>query len=335
METRASHLLIGTFVLITVAALLGFVLWLAKVDIDREFVFYHIVFDEAVTGLTVGGPVRYNDIPVGTVAAIEIHPEDPAQVRVLARIGAETPIRADTVAKLELQGITGLSFVQLTGGTVGADILQPGPDGEPALIASERSAIAELFAGAPDLISRVTVLVSDVNKLVSPENRRAFSNILASFDEISGRLAKRGPEIEMLIVELVEAADRLGEATEQVNAVMRSGQNLVESADATLAVTRGTLATADDVLENDARAALQQIAAAGTRFETVGRELETLIADNREGLTAFADDGLVEFTRFIEEARLLVAASTRLIEDLQKDPRQFLFGGQDGGFEAQ
>jgi len=335
METRASYLLIGSFVIVAVVALLGFVLWLAKVDIDKEFAFYHIVFDEAVTGLTVGGPVRYNGIPVGTVTTIEIDPHDPAKVRVLARIDAQTPIRADTIAKLELQGITGIAFVQLSGGTTGAEILRPGPDGEPAVIRSQRSAFAELFAGAPDLINRAAMLVSDVNELVSPANRQAVANILTHFEDLSGRFADRGPEIEQLVVNLTEASAKLGEATDQINTVMRSAGRMIESAEATMSVARGTLVTADDVIDNEARQALQDIAVAGAQFEKVGRELETLIADNREGLTAFTEDGLVEFTRFLEEARLLVAASTRLIEDLNKDPRQFLFGGQEGGFEAQ
>ena len=72
METRANHLLIGSFVLIVIGVAFGFLIWLAKVDIDREFVQYHVYFEESVAGLSVGGDVRFNGIPVGTVAEIKI-----------------------------------------------------------------------------------------------------------------------------------------------------------------------------------------------------------------------------------------------------------------------
>jgi phospholipid/cholesterol/gamma-HCH transport system substrate-binding protein len=66
----------------------------------------------------------------------------------------------------------------------------------------------------------------------------------------------------------------------------------------------------------------------------VAARLDGLIAKNEESLGAFAGDGLVEFTRFIEEARQLVASSSRLIENLESDPTRFLLGGQKGGVEV-
>ena len=116
METRANHVVIGSFVLVVVIGLFGFVLWLAKIEIDQEFAYYRVTFVEAVSGLSLGGDVRYNGIPVGAVTAIEIARDDPSKVQVTLEVARETPVRADTVAKLELQGITGVAFIQLGGG---------------------------------------------------------------------------------------------------------------------------------------------------------------------------------------------------------------------------
>ncbi|MBT3372498.1 MAG: MCE family protein [Rhodospirillaceae bacterium] len=327
METRANHVVIGSFVLVVVIGLFGFVLWLAKIEIDQEFAYYRVTFVEAVSGLSLGGDVRYNGIPVGAVTAIEIARDDPSKVQVTLEVARETPVRADTVAKLELQGITGVAFIQLGGGSAAAGPPKPGPNGELPLLRSERSAIQAFFAGAPELINRAIILVEAVTKLANEDNREAFGNILTNMDDLSSRLAKRGPELEQMLGDLQQIAG-------QTNQLMGRLNSLIDGADATLSVARGTLSAADSLMEGELRQTLSDLSAASQQFEAVGKELHTLVADNRQGLTAFSNDGLLELTRFLEEARVLISSASLLIEDLQSDPAQFLFGDQGGGFEA-
>ena len=327
METRANHVVIGSFVLVVVIGLFGFVLWLAKIEIDQEFAYYRVPFVEAVSGLSLGGDVRYNGIPVGAVTAIEIARDDPSKVQVTLEVARETPVRADTVAKLELQGITGVAFIQLGGGSAAAGPPKPGPNGELPLLRSERSAIQAFFAGAPELINRAIILVEAVTKLANEDNREAFGNILTNMDDLSSRLAKRGPELEQMLGDLQQIAG-------QTNQLMGRLNSLIDGADATLSVARGTLSAADSLMEGELRQTLSDLSAASQQFEAVGKELHTLVADNRQGLTAFSNDGLLELTRFLEEARVLISSASLLIEDLQSDPAQFLFGDQGGGFEA-
>ncbi len=328
METRANHVVIGSFVLIVVLGLFGFVLWLAKIEIDQEFSYYQVKFEEAVSGLPLGGDVRYSGIPVGAVTAIEIAKDDPAKVLVTLEVARDTPVRADTVAKLELQGITGVAFIQLRGGTAAAGPPRPGLKGALPQLQSERSAIQAFFAGAPELINRAIVLVDAVTKLVNEDNRVAFGKILTNVEDLSGRLANRGPELEQMLVDVQQIAGKTNELMGRLN-------SLIDGADATLSVARGTLSTADGLMEGELRQTLSDLSAASKEFEAVGKELNTLVVDNRQGLTAFSNDGLLELTRFLEEARVLISSATLLIEDLQSDPAQFLFGGQGGGFEAE
>ena len=328
METRANHVVIGAFVLAIVIGLFGFVLWLAKIEIDQQYSYFNVTFEEAVSGLSIGGDVRYSGIPVGTVTGIKIDHDDPGRVQVLLEVDHDTPVKADTVAKLELQGITGVAFIQLSGGTAAAGPPKPGPNGEPPVLQSERSAIQAFFAGAPALIHRTIVLVDALSELVNKRNSDAIGQILANVDSLSTRLAKRGPELEQMLGDLQQVAAQTSELMARMNA-------LIDSADATLSVARGSLSTADDLMEGDVRQTLVALQAAATEFEAVGKDLRTLVAENREGLNAFTTDGLLELTRFLEESRFLIASASRLIEDLQSDPAQFLFGDQQGGFEAE
>jgi phospholipid/cholesterol/gamma-HCH transport system substrate-binding protein len=74
---------------------------------------------EAVTGLSVGSPVQYNGIAVGSITKLSLAPDDPRQVIADVRIESNTPIKTDTRAKLGITSLTGPTVIQLSGGTPG------------------------------------------------------------------------------------------------------------------------------------------------------------------------------------------------------------------------
>ena len=117
METKANYVLIGAFTLITGLALLAFGLWAAKYSSDRTWQEYRVVFREAVTGLSVGSPVQYNGIAVGSITELNLVPDDPRQVVARIRLNSNTPVKTDTRAKLAITSLTGPSIIQLSGGT--------------------------------------------------------------------------------------------------------------------------------------------------------------------------------------------------------------------------
>ena len=191
METRASHLLVGSFVLLVSAAIFLFALWLAKIQIDRETAYYDIFFEDSVAGLGVGGDVRYRGTEVGSVAEIGIHPDDPGRVRVTVQIGSETPIREGDKASLQLQGITGVLFVNIEGASAADAKIRPRKRRPWPEIPSEPSPIAQLFEGAPDLITRAAVATERISDVVNDENRQMMAEILRDVKSLTGALAAR------------------------------------------------------------------------------------------------------------------------------------------------
>jgi phospholipid/cholesterol/gamma-HCH transport system substrate-binding protein len=227
------------------------------------------------------------------------------------------------LASLEFQGITGVVYVQLSGGSASAPLLkETTPEGQLPIIAFRRSAIQELFEGAPELIARSLVLLESLNAFAGPENQQNFSTLLANASDLSGRLAGRGEEIERIIVNADRMAADLQATVAQLNRLVGRLANVADGADATLSVARGAMGAVDQTVEEIGRTAQS--------IDRLTREFETLITANREPLEVFASHGLVEFTRFIEEARLLVASATRFVDDLQANPAQFLLGRQKG-----
>ena len=144
MEIRASYVVVGAVVLALLAGLVAFSLWLVDAGVDRNLARYEIAFAGSVSGLPEGGQVLYRGIPVGRVADIRIDPTNVENVLVTVEIDRETPIKEDTVATLEFQGLTGIAYVQLRGGTQQSARLDPNAAAPPR-IRSRPSTLERVF----------------------------------------------------------------------------------------------------------------------------------------------------------------------------------------------
>ncbi len=113
MEREANYAAVGAFVL--VVALIGalFVYWYSDTREHRDYNRYEIYFNGSVSGLERGAAVRYLGVGVGRVYDMRIDPRDSSRVEVIVDIDARTPISAHTVAELNLQGVTGLLYIDL------------------------------------------------------------------------------------------------------------------------------------------------------------------------------------------------------------------------------
>jgi phospholipid/cholesterol/gamma-HCH transport system substrate-binding protein len=340
MENRANYVLVGSFVLLVVFGLFGFVIWLAKLEVDREFARYTIYFDGSVSGLSSASNVLYNGIPVGTVDSISIDPNNPQRVRVTVDIASDTPVKKDSVAELQAQGITGVSLVALTGGSAGSPALVEVPPGERyPVIDSRPSQFQRLFQGAPDLIARGVELLEQTKKLVSDENIRSLSSILVDVETLSGELSDRTGDIASILDNVERTSSEMRKAAVSLNSLVESLDaqvvTLSESADATLAVVRGAVTTADGVVENDLRILIEDLRNTATSVTQVSQGLNSIVQDTRQPIADFSAQGLYEFSGLIADMRALMGDLSRLTTQIESDPAQFLFGDAQRGFEAE
>lgn len=339
METRANYLLIGGFVLATLAALIAFVIWMAKVEIEGEFTQYAVYFEGSVSGLSTAGDVRFKGIPVGAVKEISIDPINPERIRVIIEVDSSTPVKEDTVAQLELQGITGVSYVQLTGGSMDSPRLQRRGDQVLPTITSKPSQFEELFAGAPELINRLMILIGEATKIFNKQNRRAMSDTLQNLAVLSSSLAARTYEIDQIIANLSDTSQEMRLASRQFNIAIESGfsdfERITDSADATMLAVRGVATSADEIVKNDLRSLFNELRRTNKAFGDLGDELNAVMIDNRDTVTDFLGEGLYEFSRLVTEMRLMVGNLTRVTNRIESDPAKFIFGDSSQGFEAE
>ncbi len=187
METKANFVLVGVMTLLAMVSALGFALWLAKVQLDRSYATYDILFD-SVSGLARGSPVRFNGVDVGQVVDIALSRSDPSLVRVRIEVSADTPVRRGTVARRESQGVTGVSFVGLEGGQPDGERLERDPETGYPVIPSEPSVVEGLIEDAPDLLNEAIALLRDIKAFTSDENRAAVARILKNVDGATAKL---------------------------------------------------------------------------------------------------------------------------------------------------
>ena len=316
METRANNLLVGSFVLVILAGTTVFFLWLAKFQFDVEFTRYDIRFAGSVSGLKVGSSVELNGILVGEVIDIGIDPERVENVVVTIEVPSATPVRENTLASLQIKGLTGGVSIQLAGGTQDSPPLKPTGGDKRAVIASQASSLEQFLESAPELLESLQLLVGRASALLSEDNQAAFAQSLKNVSALTGALAARTDDIETLF--------------------SSASQTMVNLRDASIALktTADTINTT--VTRNEPEVAglvadLRKSAKTMTRFST---ELEAMVAENREPLRDFTGEGLYELTNFLSEARALIDGLNRVTTQVERDPARFIFGNQQQGYET-
>ncbi|MEN2975837.1 MlaD family protein [Tistrella bauzanensis] len=329
METRANHLIVGSFVLALLIGLVGFVLWLAGSGNDRAVTRYDIFFAQAITGLRTGDPVSYRGIPVGQISEIRIAPGDADRILVTADIDRGTPISPNTVATLALRGITGGAYVLLdtdeSGALASTSVTGESPEGHP-VIPSKASRIDQIIAGAPDLITRAITLLDQANEVFGPENRAMISATLSDLKTVSGAIAKNPERLDQIMADAQATMAEARAAAERFDGMMTSLQGTAGNLDTELKATLTELRSAVGAIDKGSAALMDELR--GTN-----RNLNSLIDENRTPINDFTSNGLYELTSLLAEARSLVTTLNSLAVQIERDPQRFLLGGQQQGYQ--
>lgn len=213
MEPNKNYLLVGTFVLSVVAAVFLFTLWVTKSSDGRNDRFYLIRYAESVSGLSVGSPVKFRGVDVGKVENIDIDRQNPNLIRVQVRITKSAPVKIDTVASLKLQGITGTSFVELSGGSPQVPDLLPTEDGELPEIPAESTGINAIVNRLPELVDKTNQVVGQAGQLLNEENLRLVNETLTSWRNMSAALEAQSGQMAELVTRSNRVMGNLDEAT--------------------------------------------------------------------------------------------------------------------------
>ena len=179
MERDARYGAVGAFVLVVIAMATVFVLWYTNARERREYVRYEVYFQGSVSGLNEGSTVRYLGVNVGVVSRIRIDHRDATRVQVLIDVDATTPVNRGTVARLSLQGVTGLLFIDLSQSTTDVRAtLRDVPSERYPVIPSVASDLEAFLSGLPALVTDVRHVTDRLNRLLADENLQSIADTL-------------------------------------------------------------------------------------------------------------------------------------------------------------
>ena len=301
METRARHVLIGLFtVLATVLALL-FTLWLSQQS-ERDFHFYDIAFEEAVTGLSRGSTVEFNGIRVGDVIDLRIDDKNPRNVYARVRVESTAPVRTDTKATLVPVGITGTSLIRLTSGEdpnsqplVSTDVTIP-------TIMATPSPMSKLLAGGEDVLYNFNELLIGARNLFSQENVASLSRTLAQLEQTTAALADKESGVNLAIANFSKASAEADRAFSEMQKLMKSG---------------------DQLANGELKQSLERANAAMASFEISMGTLESMVKDNRGAIDSGAR-GVAQLGPTMTELRSTLSSVQGVVRQLDNDPAGYL-----------
>jgi phospholipid/cholesterol/gamma-HCH transport system substrate-binding protein len=302
METKVNYTLVGAFVIGMGALLIAGILWLASGGgFQKSYDLYIARVDESVAGLSVSAPVKYRGVDVGKVKEISLDPGNPELVRLVFAIERGTPVKEDTEAVLKTQGLTGIAYVELSGGSSDSPALRAKMAGGYPEIRTKPSLSARLENVLTTVLAKLDSTSDSVNRILSDENLAAFKSTLADLSVLSRTLAARKDTIDAGIANASRTFDNSARITARLNTELGPMlERVARSADAVRKMSEET----------------------GQAASSAGRAADSIGSDVKR----FSADTLPELQRLMGELSVLTVALRRFIHETERNPRGFLFG---------
>ena len=310
MEPKVNYTVVGLFIALLGAATVAGVLWLSRTDYRGVYDRYYTFMTESVSGLSRDSYVRYHGVEVGRVKEIVLDPKNPEQVRIALDLVRGTPVKEDTVAVLESQGLTGITTVDLLGGSRSSPPLSakagenyPIIKSQPSFYAQLSQNLSRLMANEqlPALLTNLNSLTQDARAALDAQSRADLKRTLNALAQVTQAVALHRAELANSIAQSEAAAhrfaalgkkldDQLPELLSQASANMRSLQHMTD-----------------------------EVARAGAAM--------TLTLDgSRPDIAQFTGQTLAETGLLVTELRQLTATLQQLASELERQPNAMIFG---------
>ena len=294
METRANYTLIGAFTLAVVLGAFLFIFWFSGgVNKQAGRDQYRIVFTSSVSGLTRGSQVLFNGLKVGEVVNIDLAP-DPSEVFAMIEVDRRTPVKIDTRARLEYQGLTGVGSIALSGGSAGAERLE-----------AKKGGIAEIRADRSDfqnIVETLQELANKVDRLLGSVDPQRIGHAIDALDRFITGLDDNRDNIAATLKNTAELTAKLNATAERLEAFLGG--------------SKGQGAVFDDLAE-----AVHSIRKLADNLDQRSREITA-------GVKNFTGPGLKQYETLALDARKTLDEINRTVRSLGKNPEQVIFGAK-------
>ncbi len=299
MESRVNYTIVGIFVLIFNVALVVFIFWFGKYGYKEEtFDYYKIYIRDSVSGLYKESSVKFRGINVGVVDAIKINSYNSEEIEVLIKIEKDTPIKEDNIAVIKSQGLTGLSYIELSGGTHTSPLLKK--DDEIATIKSDKSLFSKLETSATNITEKIDFILDKFNILLSEKNIQNFEYFLANLETITTNLKNKDENITKVLAKAIEVEDSMLKTLSNIDIAMNGV----------------------DETFNSFKLSSQSLML----------KLSTSIDRGDYNLKEMSKESVFKLNELLTELKFLSYEAEDLIKEIKKNPTNLLFKSSDVKF---
>lgn len=291
METRANYVTIGIFVLAVLAGAFLFVYWLYAAREGGQRTPIEIVFPGSVTGLAVGAPVYFNGIRIGEVGKLAFAGQGSTSVVATSNVDPNAPLKKDVRAELGFQGLTGIAYVSLTGGSQDQPSLFT-DDARP-VIQADKSAFEDLLEGAREIMGKADKTLTTIEQVVS-QNAPEVSKTIKNVEQFSDALAANSDAVRTLFADVGRAANVIADLSDRLQGIVGRAEEIIAE------VKPGQVET---IVDN--------AVAFSNSLENAGKQVDALMADISAGAKSLQT--------FLDGLDSSLAAVNRVIDSVPAD----------------
>ncbi len=277
MARADEEIKVGVVVAIGAALFLVALIFVGGVDLFRNQKVQYTTYFKFAGGLEPGSVVRFDGLKVGVIKSASLDPGDNTRIKIVLEVADKTPIRANSKARISSLGFLGENYLEVSAGTRDAPPLPPGseiPTVEIVQISDVFNNVNNITLNATKLVNdlddrvlalsdNASLLIKNLNGVVSPENKDHFSSVLANTD---GMLKNSRPHLENTIANLDTASGKVAPTIDNVNGTIGHADQLT-----------GHL---DEVVEENRK----QLRDTLVRLQTSLTEAERMISDLNDTL---------------------------------------------------
>lgn len=242
MNAKTNYTMVGLFVIMSIALIFVFVIWLVRPTDDKELTSFKIYFTESVSGLNIDSPVKYRGVTIGKVTSMRINPTNIEEIQVDILVDREAPIKTDTVAKLKAQGITGLNYIDLSQGSETTPLLCEENEEDPVIksVPSFLVKVEESFGSVSvnlsktlhatstllreenqieitKMLKHLSSVMAKVDTALNEKTMRNFDKMLLSARSTVEKMHKTMPKVDKFIAKSVDFENRVANALNSIS----------------------------------------------------------------------------------------------------------------------
>ena len=312
MDSKVNFTLVGAFLFTFILALIGFTFWLGKYGMESQKVdYYKVYLEESISGLNVESSIKYKGLHVGVVKEISINPNNSEQIEILLEVYGGTPIKKDTLATLESQGITGLKYIDLIGGSKDSGLLKNDTNEIPT-IKSKQSFFGSLGDSTQDITQKVNILLSKLNLLFNKKNIDKVSNVIDNTDLLINNLNSTAKKADKIIDKDIEI-------------IIKEFEQFSKQLNITLSKT-------DNLIDNDLKITLNKVSTASDSTHEAFKEFGQLVKDGKLDLKDITSDSLKKFDILMLELGITMQDVQKMIDNLSDSPSDIIFKSRSDDF---